>query len=460
MVEIWIFISALALGCLAGWAWARRGRERENQRWRDDLEAGRTRINELDRERAVARTRGEDAEKRIREHQDELARTRETMAEMGRTLATEKQKVADLERRLDEERKQMEAWSERFRNEFKVISTEILKENSKRFTEQNQEQLGTLLEPLKERIVDFRRSVSEIYEKGLKEHTELKASVAQIRDLNQVMSEEARNLTLALKGENKVQGDWGEVILERLLELSGLERGREYEMQESFRDPETGQSFRPDVLIHLPEERNLIIDAKVTLVAYERYCSAQSEEERALALKEHIAALRGHVRNLADKDYAERSGRAAPDFTFLFVPVEPAFNLALREDGKLFEDAFSRKIVMVTPSTLLASLKTVASLWRQEKQNRNAEEIARLGGQLHDKLANFCDSLEEIGSRLQQATAAYDQAKSRLSEGRGNLLRTADKLRNLGARTSKVLPSEANGDEEEVTDAVDPEDSA
>lgn len=383
------------------------------------------------------------------ENKSQLEALRRESADLNRELATEKQRNEDLQTRLSEEKQALEEWGERFRHEFQTLSQRILKEQSTRFSEQNREQLGTMLDPLRERIVEFRRSVTDIYEKGLKEHAELKAGVAQIQQLNQVMAEDARNLTLALKGESKVQGNWGEVILERLLELSGLEKGREFETQGTFVDEESGRRLRPDVVIHLPEKRNIVLDSKVSLTAFEKYCSAGTEEARKLALREHLISLRAHIKSLSEKDYPAQTGLAAPDFTLLFIPIEPAFNLAIREDLKLYDDAFEKKVVIVTPSTLLASLKTVASVWRQEKQNRNAEEIARLGGVLHDKVANFCESLDEVGLRLEQARKAYATARSRLSEGHGNVLRTTVRLRELGAKVSKTLPDSEEWIEED-----------
>jgi DNA recombination protein RmuC len=447
----WMALPLLALAVL-GWIgtllWHRR-RLREAERGAREAEA-RSQDERVRRERTL--TELEILQSRQSESEGVVETLRREAGELSRELATEKQRNEDLQARLAEEKRALEQWGERFRHEFQALSQQILKEQSTRFSEQNREQLGQMLDPLRERIVEFRRSVTDIYEKGLKEHAELKAGVAQIQQLNQVMAEDARNLTLALKGENKVQGNWGEVILERLLELSGLEKGREFETQGTLVDEESGRRLRPDVIIHLPENRNIVLDSKVSLTAFEKYCSADTEEARAVALREHLFSLRAHIKSLAAKDYPAQTGLNAPDFTLLFIPIEPAFNLALREDLGLFDDAFERKIVMVTPSTLLASLKTVASIWRQEKQNRNAEEIARLGGRLYDKIANFCESLEEVGQRLQQAQQAYATARSRLSEGHGNVLRTTERLRDLGAKVSKTLPeSEELAEEDRST---------
>jgi len=435
----WMALLLLVLAVL-GWVgtFLQQQRQiRENARMAREAEA-RYQEEVVRRERAV--TESGMLQTRHAESVQVVDALRREGRELSQELATEKQRNQDLQNRLAEEKKELEQWGERFRHEFQSLSQRILKEQSTRFSEQNREQLGHMLDPLRERIVEFRRSVTDIYEKGLKEHAELKAGVAQIQQLNQVMAEDARNLTLALKGENKVQGNWGEVILERLLELSGLEKGREFETQGTFVDEESGRRLRPDVIIHLPENRNIVLDSKVSLTAFEKYCSADTEEARAAALREHLLSLRAHIKSLAAKDYPSQTGLNAPDFTLLFIPIEPAFNLALREDLGLFDDAFERKIVLVTPSTLLASLKTVSSIWRQEKQNRNAEEIARLGGRLYDKIANFCESLDEVGQRLQQAQQAFATARSRLSEGHGNVLRTTERLRQLGAKVSKALP--------------------
>jgi len=357
-------------------------------------------------------------------------------------------KIAELTARLDAERIQatekqalLEAARSEFGNQFQLLANTILEEKSKKFTEQNQVNLGGILLPLQEKIKEFQTQVADTYDKDSKERLTLKNEIERLATLNGKISEDAINLTQALKGNNKTQGIWGEMVLETVLESSGLRRGEEYQVQNSF-EREEGGLHRPDVIIHLPEQRHMIVDAKMSLVAYERYVSATNDEERAESLKQHLVSVRAHIKGLSDKNYQTLTGLKAPDFVMLFIAVEPAFMLAFSHDQSLFNDALAKNVLLVSPSTLLANLRTIAYIWRQEQQNRNAQEIAQQCAKLYDKFVGFVEDLDDVGKKLGQTQKSFDDAKSKLSTGRGNLIRQAEQVKNLGVKPTKNLPAQ------------------
>lgn len=325
-------------------------------------------------------------------------------------------------------------------DQFKTLANDILEEKSKRFAEQNREGISLLLEPLKTKLSEFQGKVEEVYVNEGKDRSALSAQVNRLVELNQSLSQDAKNLTLALKGSAKTQGNWGELILERVLEASGLRKGHEYHVQDS-QMREDGSRGQADVIIDLPEERKIVVDAKVSLVAYERFTSADTDEARALSLKQHLDSVRSHIKGLSEKRYHTMYGVKSLDFVLAFVPVEPAFMTAVTNDESLFMDAWNRNVLLVSPSTLLFVVRTVAHLWRQEAQSKNAQEIAKRGGDLYDKLCGFVEDLESVGNRLSQAQKAYDAAHGKLSAGRGNVIRQAEMLRDLGVKPTKVMPS-------------------
>ncbi len=336
-------------------------------------------------------------------------------------------------------------------DQFKTLATEILEDKAKRFTEQNQTNLGQLLDPLRTQLTEFKGKVEEAYHQEGKDRTALAEQVRNLASLNQTLSEEAKNLTRALKGEAKTQGNWGELILERVLEVSGLEKGREYLVQDS-QTREDGSRAQPDVVLVLPEERRLVVDAKVSLIAYERFVSANTDEERTVALKQHLDSVRTHIKGLSEKNYQQLYGLQSPDFVLAFLPLEPAFMLAVTNDSQLFMDAWEKNVLLVSPSTLLFVVRTVAHLWRQEAQSRNAQEIAKRGATLYDKLSAFAVDLLKVGDRLTQAKASYDEAHARLATGHGNIIRQAEMLKDLGVKPTKTLPASlvaaATGDDD------------
>ena len=358
-------------------------------------------------------------------------------AETG--LTTLKVEYRHLQERLAEQKGELETLQSQFRDEFKNLANEILEEKSKKFTEQNREKLDQLLKPLGEKISEFQRRVEETHKEDIRGRSALDQHLKTLQELNKRMSEEALNLTRALKGDTKRQGNWGEVILQRILEKSGLREGHEYETQQST-TTEEGRRLQPDIIIHLPDEKRLVIDSKVSLKAYEACMSAEEPAEQEKARKEHVQSLRNHVRGLSGKNYEQIHGFRSPDFVLLFIPIEPAFGLAMQSDPDLYNEAFDRNIIIVSPTTLLATLATIENVWKQEYQNKNAMEIATRGGALYDKFVGFAESMEEIGNRIGQTQKSYNEAMSRLSEGSGNLVRQAEMLRELGAKNSKKLP--------------------
>lgn len=355
--------------------------------------------------------------------------------------------LAELTTRLDAERSQGEEKlnlllqaREVLANQFKSLANDILEEKAKRFTEQNQANIGQLLEPLKTKLQEFQGKVEEVYVQEGKDRSALAEQVRHLMDLNHSLSQDAKNLTRALKGSGKTQGNWGELVLERVLEASGLRKGEEYEIQESHHRAD-GTRAQPDVVLHLPEDRHLVVDAKASLTAYEDYASAEDEGDRQVAIKRHLDSVRTHIKGLSDRNYQLLYGLKSLDFVLMFVPIEPAFMLAVTHDRELFMDAWQRNVLLVSPSTLLFVVRTVAHLWRQEAQSRNAQEIARRGAELYDKLVGFVVDLESLGNRLKQAQRDYDEAHGKLTGGRGNLIRQAEMLKQLGVKPSKALPT-------------------
>ena len=362
----------------------------------------------------------------------EAADKQAQIAALQATLKTERQNAQEKLALLGSAREELS-------NQFKALASEILEEKSRRFTQMNQENLGQLIAPLKEKFGEFQQKVESLEKDGVAGRSELKVQLEQLRTLNERLSEDAASLVTALRGSSKAQGEWGEVVLERILESSGLRRDHEYRVQETiFR--EDGRRARLDIILDLPEGRHLVLDSKVSLTDYSEYCSAADDPARDAALARHLASVRKHIRELSQRDYASLYQLNSLDFVVMFVPIEPAFMLALARDGKLWQEAWDKNILLVSPSTLLFVLRTVAHLWRQEQQKRNVQEIVRRGGELYDKLAAFAKDLTEVGRKLGDARNAYDEAYKKLAEGRGNVIRQAEMLKELGIRPTKQIP--------------------
>jgi DNA recombination protein RmuC len=325
---------------------------------------------------------------------------------------------------------------EQLNTEFRVLANKIFEEKQQQFNQQSQVALKASVDPLKAEIESFRKKVEDAYDKENAERNKLVGSIVELQKQTLQIGQDAINLTNALKGDNKAQGNWGEVILERLLEESGLQKGREYDVQVGLKD-EQGRRRNPDVILRLPEGKDIVIDSKVSLIHYERSVSQTDEGERAADLKQHVASVRAHIQQLSGKSYEKLEGIRSLDFVFLFIPVEAAFMSALQQDSSLFQEAYTKHIIVVSPTTLLASLRTVENIWRYEKQNRNAEEIAKQAGGLHDQFVLLFESFEDIGKQLDKATGAFETTRRRWVSGRGNLMRRVDGLRELGAKTKK-----------------------
>lgn len=360
-----------------------------------------------------------------------LGEARERLAGLTRELQSEREQSGEKLALLQDARGQLT-------QQFQVLAQEILEEKSKRFSEQNQSALGQLLEPLKSRLQEFQGKVESAYVTESKDRSALAEQVKQLMGLNQQLNQRATDLTRALTSQNKAQGNWGELVLERVLEASGLRKGQEYEVQESH-TRDDGSRAQPDVVIHLPEGKHLIIDAKMSLNAYLDYANSDDDTVRDAAVKRHLDSVRAHIKGLSDKNYQELYGLKSLDFVLMFIPVEPAFMLATSHDAELWQDAWKRNVLLVSPSTLLFVVRTVAHLWRQEQQTRNAKDIAQRGAELYDKFVGFVEGLELVGTRLNQAQKAYDDTHKKLSSGRGSLVRQAEMLRDLGVKPTKRL---------------------
>ncbi|AXT60162.1 DNA recombination protein RmuC [Aquimarina sp. AD10] len=345
----------------------------------------------------------------------------------------------NLQLKNQEQKNEVEKLQEKFSKEFENLANKILDEKSNKFTEQNKENIKNILTPLQEKINTFEKKVEQTHKESIDYHAALRQQILGLKDLNEQMSKEATNLTKALKGDSKMQGNWGELVLERVLEKSGLEKDREYFVQQSF-TTEDGSRVLPDVVIYLPDHKKMVIDSKVTLTAYERFVNEDDNDLKANYLKEHIAALKRHVDQLSEKNYQDLYDIESPDFVLLFVPIEPAFAIAINEDSKLYNQAFEKNIVIVTPSTLLATLRTIDTMWNNEKQQRNAIEIARQAGALYDKFEGLVKDLTGVGKKIDDAKKDYSAAMNKLVDGRGNLITSVEKLKKMGAKAKKSLP--------------------
>lgn len=335
----------------------------------------------------------------------------------------------------------MEDLQKKFTLQFENLANRIFDEKSKAFKETNKQQLDTILNPLHENLKEFKNTVKETYEKGLKERSEISTELKHIQELNQQLQEEASNLTKALKGDSQKQGRWGEMILEKILESSGLEKGEQYKTQDSF-TLESGRRLRPDAVVYLPEKKHIIIDSKVSLVAFEKFVNAVNEEEKTKYIKEHIDSVRKHIKDLASKDYINNLGLETPEYLLMFIPVEASFSAAITYDKSIFNDAWEKRIVIVSPSTLIATLMTIASMWKQTKQTQHALDIAERGGKLYDKFHGFVEDMLRIGDGLDKASKEYENALKKLSSGDGNLIRQVEMLKKLGAKTNKSMSKE------------------
>ena len=366
--------------------------------------------------------------------------------EHSRELAAVQSEYGRLEERLEQEGRTaqeklelLQGARKQLGEEFNNLANRIFEEKSQRLVQTNQETLKATLDPLKTQIKDFRKKVEDVYDKESRDRISLRHELENLKQLNQRMSEDAVNLTRALKGDKKTQGNWGEVVLERVLEDSGLRKGYEYETQFSAVSAE-GQRRVPDVVVRLPDDKDIIIDSKVSLVDYERYVNAENDDDRQAALAAHVRAIKQHIKGLSLKEYEQLESLRSLDFVLLFIPIESAFMAAFDSDPTMFKTAYDKQIIVVSPTTLLATLRTVQTIWRYEHQNRNAEKIAQQAGSIHDQFARVLESLQDIGKHLNRAQEAWEKTRERMSSGRGNLVKKVQDLEKLGARTKKTLP--------------------
>ena len=382
----------------------------------------------------------ETSQRRLQDSESRLQQLASDKARLEERLAGQEEKLTFAEKSR-----------EQLKQEFEHLSARIFEQRGKQLQEQQQQGLDGMLKPFREQLADFRRRVDQIHSDETRAQASLIEQLSQLRSLNQQMHEDARNLTDALKGQVKTQGNWGEMILERVLESSGLTRGREYETQVTLKD-DSGQRRLPDAIVHLPENKDVVIDAKVSLVAYERLSSASTSEEREQALRDHLMSLRSHIKGLDIKDYSGLEGIRSLDFVLLFIPIEGAFMVAMEQDSSLYTDAFARNIVLVSPTTLLVTLRTIQNIWRYEYQNRNALDIADRAGKICDQVSLVTESLDDVGDKLAKATSSWEQTRKRLTTGNGNLLRQAHQLKDLGAKARRSLPSPEEDDDAGVQD--------
>jgi DNA recombination protein RmuC len=347
--------------------------------------------------------------------------------------------LRNLQQKLDDNKEEVTKLQEKFTKEFENLANKIFEDKSTKFTAQNKENIQTILHPLQEKIKGFEDKVEKTHKESIDYHAALRQQIVGLKEMNLQMSKETINLTKALKGDNKTQGNWGELVLERVLEKSGLEKNREYVVQQSFTNEE-GKRVLPDVVIHLPDNRKMIVDSKVSLTAYEQFVNAEEEPQKALFLKDHINSLKRHIEQLSEKKYEDIYKIESPDFVLLFIPIEPAFAVAINSDNSLYNKAFDKNIVIVTPSTLLATLRTIDTMWNNEKQQKNALEIARQAGSLYDKFHGLLNDLIGIGKKIDASKTDYNAAMNKLVEGNGNLITSVEKLKKMGAKAKKALP--------------------
>jgi len=437
-MDIVYLLIGIAIGFALAW-FIKKSQQQVSSAPAEEIIQLRTQLGEESNLRSGLQSQNEYIKQENESLKGELKQNQTELLKLNNELSTTREESKNLLSRMSEQKQELTQLKEQFTKEFENLANKIFEEKTQKFTDQNKTNLSEILTPLGEKIKDFEKKVNDVYVNESKDRASLKEQLNLLQSLNQQMSKETQNLTKALKGETKTQGNWGEFILESVLEKSGLVKDREYSIQQSF-TTEEGKRYQPDVIINLPEGKTLIVDSKVSLLAYEKFWSSEEETEKTIALKEHLQSLRNHIKGLSDKNYQNLYEVKSLDFVILFVPIEPAFALAMQADPALFNEAFDKNIVIVSPSTLLVTLKTVASIWRFEYQNRNAIDIAKKAGDLHDKFVGFVDDLIGLGNKMRDSQKAYEGAMNKLSTGAGNIVKRTDELRKLGAKASKSLP--------------------
>jgi DNA recombination protein RmuC len=423
-MEIILLVGGLLVGGLVGWWIAQFKFQAESSQSATGIE--------LEKEKTKV------AFEQVHELKRELEVQRTKVVELTSSLSATEADYRNLQEKLHDQKAELEKLEDKFAIQFKNLANEIFEEKSKRFTEQNKSNMHDLLKPLGDRIIEFEKKIDQTHKDSIEKNAGLFNELKNLKDLNLQMSEDARNLTRALKGDTKAQGTWGEFILESILEKSGLEKGREFLVQESYTTNE-GRRQQPDVILNLPESKHIIIDSKVSLTAYNGYVNAETDEQRAAFIKAHLVSIRQHMRLLSEKNYQKNYSENGLDFVIMFIPLEPAYLLAIQSDRNLYEEAFDKRIVFVSPTLLLPSLQLIKSVWRQEYQNRNVFEIAKRAGELYDKFVGFTEDLINVGRQLESAKKSYDLSMNKLATGSGNLISKVEHLKKLGAKADKNI---------------------
>lgn len=431
-----VFALALGIGFFLGKIIASANSKTETSSLNEKLHSANS---QLELTRQQQQSERVNLEKSLERHLSDIQNLRTEKDALAIQLTKKEADYANLYEKHREQKSEVEQLQEKFTKEFENLANKILDEKSLKFTEQNKTNLSNILSPLQEKIQLFEKKVEDTHKESIDYHAALRQQILGLREMNEQMSRETVNLTKALKGDSKMQGNWGELVLERVLEKSGLEKGREYEVQQSFTN-EFGQRVFPDVVVNLPDGKKMVIDSKVSLVAYEKFCNEEDDILRANCLKEHVNSIKRHVEQLGEKNYHDLYQMESPDFVLLFIPIEPAFAIALNEDQTLYNRAFEKNIVIVTPSTLLATLRTIDSMWTNQKQQENAYEIARQAGALYDKFEGFVGDLVRIGKKIDESKLEYSGAMNKLVEGKGNLITSVERLKKMGAKAKKALP--------------------
>jgi DNA recombination protein RmuC len=437
LMGILLLIIGIAVGFGLGWLFKKNNSEpTENNT--TELEELNKKINELSLEKGQLTGKIDTSRDVFRDQKETLDKLSGQKNELLSENAQLKEACQNLTNKLTDQKTEVEQLQKKFTLEFENIANKLLKQNTTDFAEANQKRLSEILNPLRENIKTFEQKVEEKYVKEVKERSALMTEVKTLSELNQQMRQDAQSLTKALKGDSKTQGNWGELILEKILENSGLIKGEEYKTEDYYTN-QTGGGSRLDVIINLPDDKQIIIDSKVSITAYTNYIDTEDENEKAIQIKAHLASVKSHIDILSKKDYSQIPGLNTPDFVLMFMPSEPSFSFTLQNDNSIYNYAWDRKIVIVSPTTLLATLKTVSSVWKQERQTKNALEIARQSGALYDKFVGFLSDLEKIDKGLKTSQDAYNGAINKLKVGSGNLIGRAEKIRSLGAKTSKQI---------------------
>lgn len=431
MNTLLFLLLGLIIGSLLGWLWQRNRGQTEMNRLREQLaqeEQGQSSLH----------ARLEDRESALLEQKEKIGQQEQELLRLNKLLAQWETENKNLQQQIDNFEQKSKEQAEQLLTQFQNLSNKILEQNSKKFSDQNKDQLDQLLSPLKERLGEFQKRVEESHTAGEKRSASFSEQIKALKEMNLQITQDAKNLTKALRGDSKTQGNWGEMQVERILERSGLQKGTHYRREKSLQN-EDGAHQRLDFIIDLPDGKNLILDSKVSLSAYAKYFEAEEEEDKARFLKQHIDSLYAHMKGLSDKNYQKLYDINAPDYVMMYVANEPALTLALREDPNLYDKALDKNLVLVSTTTLLATMRTISYIWNQDAQNRNAEEIARQAAGLYDKFANFSEDLIKLGRQMKTASGTYEDAMNKLSEGKDNLIRKTERLRDLGIDPSKQL---------------------